>query len=596
MKSIKDVVIKLNYLLNSKQKKWYFIVTFIGLIGSMLELLGVAAVLPFINTMMSMGGKQSEGELVEDKWYYQMVADFIGSSDKKEVLVALGILIILVYILKNIYLVFSSYMQSWYSTRLQRDLSLKLTDVFLKSSYLYHLDMNSSILIRSINTDVVGVFAVSFYIFRIVAEVCTAVAISVFIVILDPVLSISLVVVLGVCMLILFRILKSLMRKYGKISQECEGNMLMYLTQAFTGVKEIMVMNRQEYFEENYKKACITNAKISMKTNVLSVAPTNLYETVCIFSLFSVMLFRLQFTDDITTFVTNLAVIAAAAFRLFPSMGRLTTSLNALSYNRPRLDSVYEMVKDVESQEMFKNRSKKIDKDEKLSFDSKLVIDNITWRYPAGKDDVLKDLTIEIKKGESVALIGPSGAGKTTLADIVLGLLKPGKGSVLVDGKNIFENPNAWSKMVGYVPQSVYLIDDTIRKNIAFGIHDEDIDDEKVWKALKEAQLEEYIKKQGDGLDTMVGERGVKLSGGQRQRIAIARALYEDPEILVLDEATSALDNETETAVMEAIDSLQGTKTMIIVAHRLTTIRNCDSIYEIADKKANLRKKEDVIK
>ena len=487
-------------------------------------------------------------------------------------------------------------MQSWYSTGVQRDLSLKLTDIFLKSSYLYHLDVNSSILIRSINTDVVGVFAVSFYIFRIVAEVCTAIALSVFIIILDPVLSLSLVIVLGVCMLVMYAILKSLMRKYGKESQKCEGNMLKYLTQAFTGVKEIMVMNRQEYFEESYKDACITNARISMKTNVLNVAPTNLYETVCVFSLFSVILFRLQFTEDISSFVVNLAAIAAASFRLFPSMGRLTTCLNALSYNRPRLDSVYEMVRDVEAQEMYKNRAKKSDKDEDFKFTSKLTIDNITWRYPQGNSDVLHDLKLEIKKGESIALIGPSGAGKTTLADIILGLLKPQKGSLLLDGKDIFDNPIGWSKIVGYVPQSVYLIDDTIRKNIAFGIHDEDIDDDKVWRALKEAQLEDYIKKQDDGLDTMVGERGVKLSGGQRQRIAIARALYEDPEILVLDEATSALDNETETAVMEAIDSLQGTKTLIIVAHRLTTIRNCDSIYEISDGKANLRKKEDVIK
>ena len=589
IKSIKDVVGKLSYILTKKQKKWYFIVTFLGLVGAMWELLGVTAVLPFIEAIMA-------PEELNGKWYYDLVMKVFKPETDVELMTILGIAIIIIYVVKNAYLIFSTYMQSWYSTGVQRDLSIKLTDIFLKSSYLYHLETNSSILIRSINTDVVGVFAVSFYIFRIIAEVCTAAAISIYIILLDPVLAISLVVILGSCMLILFFVLKKLMRRYGKIGQDCEGKMLQYLTQAFTGVKEIMVMNRQEYFEKSFNKACTTNAKLSKRTNVLNVAPTNVYETVCIGGLFAVVIVRLMFTDNITAFVTKLAVVAVAAFRLFPSVGRLTTNLNALSYNRPRLDSIYEMMKDIEAQEMFKNREKSlVDKDsEPLAFGENLKIDNITWRYPKGKDNVLEDLSISINKGESVALIGPSGAGKTTLADIVLGLLKPQKGTITVDGKDIFEHPYAYSRIVGYVPQSVYLIDDTIRKNVAFGIDDDLIDDEKVWKALREAQLEEFIKKSGEGLQTMVGERGVKLSGGQRQRIAIARALYEDPEILILDEATSALDTETETAVMEAIDSLHGSKTMIIVAHRLTTIRNCDTIYEISDRKAKKKDKEEI--
>ena len=588
MKSVLDVVKKLSFLLTKKQKVWYFIIAFIGLIGAACELLGVTACLPFIEAMMA----PSE---LEGKWYYTLIVELFNPETDIELMTILGVAIIIIYIVKNIFLIFSTYMQSWYSTGVQRDLSIKLTDIFLKSSYSYHLDINSSVLIRSINTDVVGVFAVSFYIFRIIAEVCTAAAISIYIVLLDPVLALSLVAVLGSCMSILFLVLKRLMRRYGITGQECEGKMLQYLTQAFTGVKEIMVMNRQEYFENSFNKACATNARISKKTNVLNVSPTNVYEAVCIGGLFAVVIFRLHFTADITEFVTKLAIVAVAAFRLFPSVGRLTTNFNALSYNRPRLDSIYKMVQDVEAQEMYKNRIKAEDKEEKLSFVKEIKIDNITWKYPAGKDNVLENLNLTINKGESIALIGPSGAGKTTLADIILGLLKPQKGSVYVDGKDIYENPKGWSKIVGYVPQSVYLIDDTIRKNVAFGIYDDEIDDEKVWRAIREAQLEDFIKQQENGIDTMVGERGVRLSGGQRQRIAIARALYENPDILVLDEATSALDNETETAVMEAIDSLHGTKTMVIVAHRLSTIRNCDSIYEIQNGLATKKVKEEVL-
>ena len=231
-----------------------------------------------------------------------------------------------------------------------------------------------------------------------------------------------------------------------------------------------------------------------------------------------------------------------------------------------------------------------------MAFEKDLEIKDVFWKYPSGQEEVLKGAGFVINKGESIALIGPSGAGKTTMADVILGLLKPQKGNIFLDGKDVYGHPVAWSKIIGYVPQAVYLTDDTIRSNVAFGIAEDEIDDKRVWAALEEAQLADHVRKQPDGLDTMVGERGVKLSGGQRQRIAIARALYDDPQILVLDEATSALDTETETAVMEAIDSLQGSKTMIIVAHRLSTIRNCNKIYEINGGKATLRDKEEVLK
>lgn len=211
------------------------------------------------------------------------------------------------------------------------------------------------------------------------------------------------------------------------------------------------------------------------------------------------------------------------------------------------------------------------------------------------KEAVLTNTFLCINKGESVAFIGSSGAGKTTLADIIMGLLKPQEGSVEMDGIDIFSIPHQWAKIIGYVPQSVFLIDDTVRRNVAFGLKEEDISDEKVWSALGQAQLKEFVEGLPAGLDTIVGERGVKFSGGQRQRVAIARALYEDPDILVLDEATSALDNETETVFMESIDALQGSKILIIVAHRLTTIRNCDRIYEITDGIAIERKKEEVL-
>jgi len=589
LKTIKDIIKKLSYITNKKQKRQYVAVMLVAFIGSLWELIGVTAIMPFINAIMT-------PEELGGKWYYEIVMDVFHPSDSFEVITILAVFIVVIYIVKNAYLIFSSYLQSWYSTNIQKDLSIKLTNTYLRSSYLFHLGINSSVLIRTISSDVVGVFAVFFHIFRIVAEVFTIMVISLFIVLLDPILAISLIVVLGLCMLILMTSLKKRMKAYGKQGQLCEGQMLQYLTQAFSGIKEIMVMKRQEYFAENYSEVCTKNAKVGRMGNFLNAIPQYIYEAVCIGGLISIVTVRLYTVDDMTIYVTKLAAVALAAFRLFPSVGRLTTNLNAISYNKPRLDSIYEMIRDVESEEMYQLTKSSEKKGEELTFNNELKAEGITWRYPAGKEDVLSKLSINVNKGQSVALIGPSGAGKTTLADIILGLLKPQKGQIFLDGKDVYDNLVSWSKIVGYVPQAVYLTDDTIRNNVAFGIYKDKIDDEKIWKALENAQIADFVRSLDAGLDTMVGERGTRLSGGQRQRIAIARALYEDPQILVLDEATSALDNETETAVMEAVETLHGSKTMIIVAHRLTTIRNCDVIYEIKDGIAKVCNKEDVIK
>lgn len=589
MKAIVDIIKKLNYLITPKQKKQYILVTFVAFIGSMWELLGVSAILPFIESVMT-------PEDLEGKWYMKLLRTFFNPKDNLEVMTILGVSIIIVYILKNIYLMFSSYVQAWYSTSVQRDLSIRAADVFLHSSYLFHLGVNSSVLIRTITQDVVGVFAVFFYLFRVIAELFTVIAISVYILFLDPMLSCSLVGILGFCLIVVFFALKKLVKLFGRIGQDCDGKMLQYLTQAFNGIKEIMVMNRQEYFADSFNKSCALSAKAARRNNFLNVTPGNIYEIVCIGGLIGLVTIRLHMTDDITGFVTRLAIIAVAAFRLFPSVTRLNTNLNAILYNRTRLDTMYDMMKSIEEEKEYQIKNLPKDQIKPMVFKENLSIKNVNWKYPQGKANVLEGLELNIKKGQSVALIGPSGAGKTTLADIILGLLNPGENCIMLDGEDVYQNLQGWSKIIGYVPQAVYLTDDNIRNNVAFGIYEDEIDEERVWSALREAQLEEFIKNLPEGLNTMVGERGVRLSGGQRQRIAIARALYENPEILVLDEATSALDNETETAVMESIDSLHGSKTMIIVAHRLTTIRNCDAIYEITGGKAYLRSKEEVIK
>ena len=286
-----------------------------------------------------------------------------------------------------------------------------------------------------------------------------------------------------------------------------------------------------------------------------------------------------------------------AAFKLLPSIGKISNRVTGIVYHKPRLDNVYDNIleaekyeKECEEESRRRNCGQEIDK--AIEFQEVVSVENIVWQYEGQTKPVLTDVSLCIHKGESVALIGASGSGKTTLSDILLGLLAPEKGSIYMDGIDIYTIPKIWARIVGYVPQSVFLIDDTIRNNVAFGLRD--VDDSDIWKALEQAQLKAFVETLPAGLDTIVGDRGIKFSGGQRQRVAIARALFNKPEILILDEATAALDNETEKAVMESIDALQGQITMVIVAHRLTTIRNCDSIYEVKEGKAIRRDKSEV--
>ena len=312
--------------------------------------------------------------------------------------------------------------------------------------------------------------------------------------------------------------------------------------------------------------------------------PNRIIETVFIGSVIGVVCIRIIMGMKVINIIPQLASFAFAATRILPLVNSIIGFNTTIIYYLPSFNNAYDNI--ISSKIFLNNRMKDKDNiEEAIDFKDTITIENIAWKYRKADYRTFEHVSIQIHKGEAVGIIGVSGAGKTTLADIILGLLSPQEGKILVDGKDIKEYQRQWSKMVGYVPQTVYLLDDTIRNNVFFGIEEQEKEDEKVWKALEQACLKEFVEQLPDGLDTIVGERGAKISGGQRQRIAIARALYYNPEILVLDEATSALDQETETAVMEAVEQLQGKKTLIIIAHRLSTLEKCDKIFEVKNQK-----------
>lgn len=580
---------QLGSILNKKQRWQLGGIAVLIVVGSFMEMLGVSSILPFIESILT-------PEQLSQKWYFAPIVQMTGAETSFQMIASCGALIIIVYIIKNIFLIISRFIQSKFRCRFQKNMSTSMLKAYIKKPYDYFLNINSAEVIRGIGGDVYGTFEVLYNLFLLASEMMTVIMIGIFIFCTDAVMATGVLLIACVCFAVITLSFKPVLSKVGReqrIASTCRSK---FAYQAIMGIKEIKVMQRDQAFVDSYDEAYEKQRKTDIAYELSNALPERIIETLCITGLIIVVCIRLKMGVDVTTFVTQLSTFALAAFRILPSVSRMTGYLNSLVFYRLSLESVYE---NIISLQKYEEKEKRMDnavtmREKELKFVQKLECKNVRWKYENMKEYVLNDLHLTICKGEAVGLIGSSGAGKTTLSDCILGLLQPQGGKIEMDGVDVFSIPRQWSQIVGYVPQTVFLVDDTVKANITFGLPKDEWKDEKIWKALEQAQLKTFVERLPNGLDTIVGERGVKFSGGQRQRIAIARALYYNPEILVLDEATSALDNETETAVMESIEALQGHKTLIIVAHRLTTIRNCDKIYEIKDGKAYLRDKKEI--
>ncbi len=568
---------KLVQILNRKQRRDGIILFFLLIIVSLLEMLGVGVIVPFIITML-------EPEKIMTNQYVAPIIDLFQITDYRQFMYVVSGGIIVIYVAKNVFILYVNYYQSRYRNRLEKDLNVKMLSSYMKQPYTFFLRINSAEIIRGVNSDITNVASIVDSYSSILAESLTCMVIGIFLVCMNPFMALSLLAVAGITALVIIMGFKGITGRCGTQTREAFSEKFKHMNQAVNGIKEISVAHRKPYFVQQFADSAQKAAESNTTYLWISKTPSRLIETVFIGSLLIVVTVSYGMAGNNLEFVTALGAIGIAAVRILPSVSTLTNGMNGLVYMRPSLEAAYDNLMEADRYQ-HTVESVEIDSPDKMEFCDSIQVDHISWRYQKDLPLVLKELDLEICKGESVALIGESGAGKSTLADILLGLLKPESGRVLVDGTDISSIQSSWSRMIGYVPQMVFLIDDTIRQNIAFGISEEEIDDEKVWNALEEAQMRSVVESMG-GLDVIVGERGIKLSGGQRQRIAIARALYHDPDILILDEATSALDTDTESAVMEAIDALQGRKTLIIIAHRLSTIQNCDKVYEIRDRKA----------
>ena len=581
---MKDLI---TVILNAKQRRQFVGVFFVILIGSLLELLGVSVVLPFIQAML-------EPEQLIQNLYIQFLIKVFNIETTSGVVSLVGVLIITIYLIKNIYLMISAYIQAAYSNQIQKDLSVLMYQSYLSRPYEFFVSAGSGEIIQGVNGDTLGVYSAITNGFKLVSEALVISSIAVYLILIDVWMAFGVLIVGIVCLLIIVFGLKKKIGLYARIYRSTNKKRNQWLVQGVSGIKDIKVFDRQDYFIEGYRNDVETFARANTKYTFVGVLPERLIETFCVSGIIIAVLARFTMGVSTEIFVTKMAVFAMGAFRILPSISRLTGYINTLVYNRPMVEATCENVKEARKYMSFiQNKTVKEDEDKKRKFENELIIRGLDWRYNEGKEKVLNRLSLTIRKGEAIGIIGESGAGKSTLADIILRLYEPQAGGVYMDGVEVGTIPHTWRSVISYVPQNVFLMDDTVRVNVAFG--SDCVDDENVWRALKEASLDEFVKKLPEGLDTIIGERGVKFSGGQRQRVAIARAMYIQPQILILDEATSALDNETEKAVMDAIDHLAGSMTLIIIAHRVTTLKCCDKIYEIIDGSAVERNKEEVV-
>lgn len=592
LEKVKDALRKLNFILSSEQKKYGVFILILSLLAAVLETVGVSAILPLMQVMLD-----AESLLYHEK--LQPVIRFFGIRTATELIVAICIGVIIIYVIKNLYFIFFTWISKKYTYKIRRELSTRVLEAYMRQGYIFFVNNNSSRLLQGIGADTSGVYTIINCLFTLITKLLTIGAIGIYIIVQSPMIAVALLGMAVFCIALIQLIYSKSMRKYGELQRTYSWHGTLTTLEAIHGNKEIIVMNRQKHFTKRYAENTEALNRASIKVDMGAVAPAYIIETVCIAGLLSVVALQIGAMDNLYGLITQLSTIAIAAFRILPGVGAITSAINTITFSIPAMNAAYDTLAQVkELEKTVEEESIKPEtwdgQIEKPAFKQELSLEHVAYHYPGTDENVLEDINLKVRHGTSVAFIGTSGAGKTTLADVILALFKPCNGSIKVDGISIEELGSAWHKLVGYIPQAVYLVDDSVRKNVAFGIEDDQIDDQKVWNALEMAQLKDFIMDLPEQLDTRVGEWGVKLSGGQRQRIAIARALYEDPDILVMDEATAALDNETETAVMKSIDALQGYKTLIIVAHRLTTIRNCDEIYEIKDGRAWLREKSEI--
>ncbi|MCR4866911.1 MAG: ABC transporter ATP-binding protein/permease [Lachnospiraceae bacterium] len=572
---------RLNILLDKKQKKKMVLIVFLMLIGGVLESLSISVIVPVMTVLL-------DPNAVTENKYLAYVYNGLHMSSPTQFALVMMVVLVLAFVLKNLFLFIQNVIQLKFVYTNQFATSRRMMINFMKRPYEYYLGAETAVIQRNITSDVNNMYALILTILQLTSEVVVFICLVAVLITVDAAMVITIAGLLLAVLLVIKVLLKPIMYKAGQENQDYYSGLFKWIEEAVMGIKEIKVAVKEHYFINEYARCGEGYVGAVQKYNIYNSTPRLLIETICIAGLVGYMSVVMLGGATADELLPQLSVFALAAMRLLPSANRMNNYMTSISYFEPFLWNVSEHLQTEINDEnvVYDEAAYRVKKEiTKLPVTKEIAINDISYAYPNTDKLIFDHASISIPIGSAVGIVGTSGSGKTTMVDVLLGLLTLKGGNITADGVDVQTNYEGWLKNIGYIPQTIFMIDDSIRKNVAFGYADDEIDDERVWAVLKEAQLDEFVKGLPDGLDTGIGERGIRISGGQRQRIGIARALFEDPEVLILDEATSALDGDTEAAIMDSINRLHGRKTLIIIAHRLQTIEKCDMVYRVENGK-----------
>lgn len=562
------IVRKIWSLLPAPKKRGALKLWLLMVIGMLQEMLGVGLVIPVIVLL-------TQQDLSSNYPVTGRLLEAVGNPSQNTLLSWVMLLLVGVYIVKNAFLAFLAWQQSRYVFDLQTELSQRLFATYLRQPYTFHLQRNSAQLIRNMQGEMsMLINSALIPSMQILSEGLVLLGLFALLLYVEPLGTLVIFTVLGIAAKLFQVLTRRYITRWGEARQHHEGLRIKQLHQGLGGAKDVKLLGREDDFLAEYAKHTVLSNRMNQRQTALQQMPRLWLEILAVTGLAILVSSMLWQGKAIASILPTLGLFAAVTFRLMPSANRIISSIQQLRYGLPVVNMLHKELNLEPDECLIASASPAV-------FKSRFEIEGLSYTYPGAIKPALSDISLKISKGECIGLIGASGSGKSTLIDVLLGLLPADKGNLLVDGVDLRSNLRSWQNQMGYVPQSIYLTDDTLRRNVAFGLAGDQIDDKAVWRAAEAAQLTSFINGLPDGINTIVGERGIRLSGGQRQRIGIARALYHDPEVLVLDEATSALDTATEQEVMAAVSALHGSKTIVIVAHRLSTVQQCDRLYRL---------------
>lgn len=556
-------------LLNRRQMVAGLVLMMGILLCSILEALVVGLALPGMTLLSNPSAALEQAQI-------RQFFTYLNISDDRGMFAAAGIAIVAAFVLKNAFVAILTYGQLLFIFGCQRAVARRLLTSYVRAPWPFHLQRNSSELLRNVVTEVPLVFShVLMPLIAVVTELFVGICVLALLMLVDPVASSVALVVLGGSTAVFYRFIRNMTTGRGISQQQIRGSLMKWVTEALGGIKETKVLGREDHFVNGYDDQNKAFARNYIFLSFIAYVPRFYLEILIVGGVLLVTFVGFARGQQSAELVPQLALFGAAAYRLMPSLHRMVSSISGIKYHAPALRVVRDDLAQLQASAVPRHSS-----GSKMPFTGAIELRDVSFRYPTAAEDALCHVSLAIPKGHCAGFIGRSGAGKTTAVDVILGLLHPTAGQVLVDGKDIQEDVAAWQRQIGYIPQSIFLSDNSIRRNVAFGLEDREIDDALIWRALRYAQLEEFVRSLPEGLDTRTGERGVCLSGGQRQRVGIARALYHDPEVLILDEATSSLDHETEQEFLKSVEQLSRQKTLIVIAHRMSTVAMCDVKFE----------------